>query len=425
MRSIYAIALGVVLAAAPPRPARADAWQSIGNQRNMLPGGRAAMLGGAYTAVADDATGSYYNPAGLGFVRGDRVEVSGTGYRDARTSYEGAIAGEAFEQKSTVMYPSFLGGTSRHAPLTLAYAFYTLDARNIYQRDSYDDIGEAFGSAETYSRTYQETSSYIWVGGGAALRLSPRLAIGSSMFYYQRNVEYTANELVLLNGGGIIHNTATLQTLNTGLGFVNGLLWSAGPLSLGLAVRTAVALSDRSTLQIDAVQWLPEAEGTLGQGPTATQTRSKYKPFNELNPTTYSFGLALRPFSWLLIAGDVLAHEGVKSPYRDRGGFDLETTLNYSAGLELDFSVVALHGGVFTNNSMFAAPSPEREYQPTAIDYRGYAGGMTLNFSGFHGEFGVVRQTGDGDAQILSGSTAIQRAHGIIDTYLVSGTLPL
>ena len=34
---------------------------------NMLVGNRAAGLGGAYTAISDDPTGCYYNPAGIAF----------------------------------------------------------------------------------------------------------------------------------------------------------------------------------------------------------------------------------------------------------------------------------------------------------------------------------------------------------------------
>ena len=33
--------------------------------RSTLPGGRANLLGGAYTALAEDASGVYYNPAGM------------------------------------------------------------------------------------------------------------------------------------------------------------------------------------------------------------------------------------------------------------------------------------------------------------------------------------------------------------------------
>ena len=41
--------------------------------RNVLVGDRAATMAGAYTAVSDDSSGGYYNPAGLAFLRGESV----------------------------------------------------------------------------------------------------------------------------------------------------------------------------------------------------------------------------------------------------------------------------------------------------------------------------------------------------------------
>ena len=35
------------------------------NNRDTLIGGKAALLGGAYTALSDDLSGAYYNPSGI------------------------------------------------------------------------------------------------------------------------------------------------------------------------------------------------------------------------------------------------------------------------------------------------------------------------------------------------------------------------
>ena len=53
-------AFALVLAVLSP-PARAD----DNHYQNFLVGERAASIGGAYTALSDDASGAYYNPAGL------------------------------------------------------------------------------------------------------------------------------------------------------------------------------------------------------------------------------------------------------------------------------------------------------------------------------------------------------------------------
>jgi len=56
--------IALVVLATPVR-ARADE----ANFRPYVVGGRAAGMGGAFTALADDGSAPYYNPGGLTFVR--------------------------------------------------------------------------------------------------------------------------------------------------------------------------------------------------------------------------------------------------------------------------------------------------------------------------------------------------------------------
>ena len=66
--------LGFLLLLTPT--ARADFF----NERNLLIGERASLLGGAFTALADDATAGYYNPAGLVQAPGFTVSASADVY---------------------------------------------------------------------------------------------------------------------------------------------------------------------------------------------------------------------------------------------------------------------------------------------------------------------------------------------------------
>ena len=58
--------------------ARAQGIES--NYRPYLVGGRAAGMGGAFTALADDGSGPYYNPGGLAFVRASSLSFSLNAY---------------------------------------------------------------------------------------------------------------------------------------------------------------------------------------------------------------------------------------------------------------------------------------------------------------------------------------------------------
>jgi long-subunit fatty acid transport protein len=62
---------GLVLAACS-LPARADQF----NHKIVLVGDKGAALGGSFAGLADDATATYYNPAGLTQIKNVKLNVS-------------------------------------------------------------------------------------------------------------------------------------------------------------------------------------------------------------------------------------------------------------------------------------------------------------------------------------------------------------
>lgn len=409
-------------------PVRADAYQSLANQRNMLPGARGALLGGAFSAVASDSSASYYNPAGLAMIKEDRFDLTATSYSTSSLVYDKAVNDKPFTERSEVTYPSFVGASIHLGRLSLGYSYMTLDAHNIYQQDQYRDISDGDGAAHSYSRTYQERSTHIFGGGSAALKLAEGLSIGASAFYYQRNMEFSTHELVQLNGGGIVAINSTMKTLNTGVSGVYGLLFRRPMYSIGLTVHTAMSLSDRSVMLSDTVDYDPDSPGVNAEGqpvPEIYSVERKARELNELNPSTYVLGTAFHPVTWLLLSGDILLHEGVKSPYKSAGGADLKTTLDFSAGLSLRLGLLEVLGGCFTNNSMYRAPSKLRTNQPIHVDYVGQSAGIGFNFSGFQGYLGGTRQHGQGEAQIRNNDATIQDVQGDVSSYVVAGNLSL
>ncbi len=61
MRPLPVVCVAVSVAVLLPALARAD----DAHYQNFLVGERAAGMGGAFTAIANDPSGTYYNPAGL------------------------------------------------------------------------------------------------------------------------------------------------------------------------------------------------------------------------------------------------------------------------------------------------------------------------------------------------------------------------
>ena len=407
-----------------------NTYQSMGNQRNILPGGRSALLGGAYEAVADDSTAAYYNPAGLALIKERRIQLSVTGYRTATTTYEDAIDGRPFKESSSGFFPNFIGGSEQLGPIRVGYAFLTLDLDNIYQQDRYENLTSSIGSPKSYSRTYQEKSEFTWAGTSLAARLTDHFSIGISAFYYQRTSQISSNEVMALLDGSMSGISNAVETLNTGSVGIFGLLWRLGSFSIAAVSKLPTPISNRTIQTYDRLEAKPynrsSASGTNDPSETSqlTSGQDSLSTLSELNPKTHSLGLAWAPFSKALLSGSVMLHVP-KNENNDSLLPGTRRRLNISIGSELEMGPLSVIGGYFTNNSLYEAPIEGMKDQPPVIDFKGTTLGSSLNFGGLTGYLGLLRQTGRGSAQIRSDDPAIQPMSSQSVTYIISGKITL
>src|ERR1700744_18403 len=98
--SCRALLIALVLAAAA---ARAD----DSNFRPYVVGSRAAGMGGAFTAIADDGSGAFYNPGGIAFAARTQLSLSGSVYGLATGSFKDALGdGHDFSYHSLNISPT-------------------------------------------------------------------------------------------------------------------------------------------------------------------------------------------------------------------------------------------------------------------------------------------------------------------------------
>src|SRR6516225_2543103 len=84
--------------------ARAQGIES--NYRPYLVGGRAAGMGGAFTALADDGSGPYYNPGGIAFAQRSSLSLSASVYGYVSGSISDALGpGHDFHYKDLNTFP--------------------------------------------------------------------------------------------------------------------------------------------------------------------------------------------------------------------------------------------------------------------------------------------------------------------------------
>ncbi len=292
------------------------------------PGGKSLAMGGAFSAIADDATAALANPAGLGLISSIEVVVSGkkvdetlalatarsvatgslvTPYPPVTTSSVGLDASSTGVEFAGVVVP-----ISRRLVAAVTYAenlrfegdagpggYPYIELRDnrsggTTRRDFLFEFRE-YGSAKLSNRLFAASLAYrvtesLRLGGGVTLnRASFDLdgdAGGPHRIVNTNYLSPTAQETRTVTMG-------VQGFTGTQVGFVAGIhadLLSDGKLTFGADYR-----------------WTPAAEGTLvigGDVPTALASQTS-RPFRFRVPSDASVGLAAHPMPGLTIAAEV------------------------------------------------------------------------------------------------------------------------
>ena len=77
--------------------------------KNILVGERASGMGGAFVAISDDASGTFYNPAGLTYAAYSTISGSTNTYYSKDQNYSNAIGTKDWTRKSQSLLPNFFG----------------------------------------------------------------------------------------------------------------------------------------------------------------------------------------------------------------------------------------------------------------------------------------------------------------------------
>jgi long-chain fatty acid transport protein len=170
------LALGLVLITSS---ARAD----NSTFRPYIVGSRASGMGGAFTALADDGAGPYYNPGGIAFVHSDSLSLFVSAYGLIRGTFSNALGDghdftfstlDTFPISSSVVFqfghPDETGEPPPHA---IALSAFVPDAIRIDDRDSLGSVDN------TFFFTYQTKT--VWAGATYARRIG-RLGIGGGAY---------------------------------------------------------------------------------------------------------------------------------------------------------------------------------------------------------------------------------------------------
>jgi long-chain fatty acid transport protein len=185
------------------------------------PGARSLGMASAFTAVADDATAAFTNPAGLTFLL--RPEVAGElRYGQASTTYlaggrlAGTPSGVGLDSSAAPVYAASSASSTRPSFLSIVYphnrwafSFYRHElvrqSNSFLSQGSFDPSPPAFGyqqgvvGRETpfYGTRDLTVDNYTFAG---ACRISPRLSVGASVSGYRLSEADQFSDVLLSQG---------------------------------------------------------------------------------------------------------------------------------------------------------------------------------------------------------------------------------
>lgn len=452
---------GAVLALAGmlwARPGIAD----DGRYQDFVVGAEALAYGGAYTAVSDDATGVFLNPAGIVDVDRANLSISASLYGlelSGQDVFSGAavLARDGFSAADLIVVPSTTGGvTGLGAPMASgrfrhAFAFATA-VPHYRARVTEVDASDAGTGARTRYRSALVDRT-LHAGAAYAYRPSPWIRVGAALHYVLRTIDHDES-LIATDSTSTTVATTTLRASNHALRGVLGLKLRFGPRwAAGLSLTTPAfgAYHDtrlRSTL-LDARS--PTAAFTaiedVGLGAPSQQPAVLRVGVARIDPAAVSFAADLsvygpNAYRWLdpTLAG---ADEGAGALGRVPLALSVtrRPVANLNAGIQARVAGdVSVSLGVFTNFS--AAPELEAEAGALLADASAsrlssvhmFGGTASVAYRGAHGmsRLGLSVSTGQGkivaptDAGLLTEPSTpalqvVQGAQSYVYVFFASG----
>lgn len=395
--------LAVLIRWGAPAPALADDY----HYKSLLVGNRAAGMAGAFTAVSDDPTGLYYNPAGIVYTNGANVSASSNAFQYTRTKYEDAIGKSDWTRSSSTLLPNFFGAVQPIGPVTVGLSYAVPDSVNENLDQEFSNL-QSIGLDRFVINLNQLDNTYLF-GPSVAFGNGP-FAFGVTLYAYHRHWEITMNQWIkkadTVDAGGLItqkgmkyQNTMYFENTEDGVRPIVGLMYSPTDyLSIGLSGARTFVLNSSATRQV-SVMYENSADDTRSEvGFAKSDERREY-------PWTLNAGIAWYPDPSLMLTADFSWYS---ITYNDDYP-DAEPTWNASVGCEYYLnSSWALRGGLYTNNANTLKLKKGYVDQDPHINEYGATISAGYFSKGSSIELGLGYARGMGEDQIIGGETAIQ-----------------
>lgn len=410
--SITATIIFTACGALSALPAYADEY----HYNNILIGDRAAGMGGAYTAISDDPSGLYYNPAGIAYAQGSNISVSANALHQTKTVYKDALGnGNDYVRNSFTLLPNFFGIIQPLGKGKVGFSYAVPDSVAEDQNQTFYNLPNT--NTSRFAINLNKNDSTYNFGPSYALELTKDFSIGATLYGHYRRNEWISNQLVNTNSGTYEWTNVFYKNTEWGVKPVLGLMWSpTGKLSAGLSLSKVNIIQSDARFQSFCAGDIPgicDPTYVAGTAPIRVVDLSTSK---KVYPLTSTMGMAYFHSKTLIISGDVSYYGKVE----DNAFGNREATWNVALGTEYYLDEKwAIKGGFFTDR----ANTPKiKSSDINAYDHVDLYGG-SLSASYFTRQssitLGATFRYGVGQAQIL-GNQTIQDVTSQASTFFLS-----
>lgn len=317
---------------------------------NILIGDRAAGMAGAYTAISDDPSGLYYNPAGIVFAPGRSFSASVNAYQYSKKTYKDVLGGNGWERVSSNLLPNYFGVIQPLGAGKIGFSYAVPDTRQENQAQTFNDISGTI--IKRYVINMNDSDYTYNFGPSYAIKLNDNLSVGATLYMHYRERQLISNHFLTTTTTDYEWSNVYDSISELGVKPILGVMWTPkDKLSLALTVSKTSLLNSSRRKQI--------TKRSIGDSNNAPSYSLFESSDNREFPWTTTFGAAYFPSESLLLSADISRYG--EAPYslnfKDASGVSGGTlnvaqtaTVNAAVGAEYyPSATIALRGGLFTN----------------------------------------------------------------------------
>ncbi len=330
-------------------------WADIYHYKELLVGDRGANLAGAYSAVADDASGAYYNPAGLVYGAKQSMVGISNATNFVYNDYQESVGNESQLMEGWRYLINFAGYMKRVGDAVIGISYVIDDSTELHQDQEFDN--NVVINRRSDDRTYKYGPSY-------ATFLTDKVSWGITLYAFQRQYDSQVNRLINTGDASADWRFDNTRGDEFGLHLRTGLMYApADEWSLAFVLKRTFLSHSVEEVQVN------EKDSSTTKITYSTDTTNEFRKM----PLEITFGWAWFPSAYTMVTSDI--------DYYLLNEDDRINVLNISFGVEHFLNEEnVIRAGIFTNFDNREEPDSSTTNAEKIDMY-----GMSLGYSIFNG----------------------------------------